>query len=136
MSSAVSPPPDIQNWLLQTREDALPRPCPILLTTYPDQHGIHPYQLSWFSSPSTRGPVICSRPPSFIKLPNATGARSSSYSIHRALSIGMGTLDPNHRPDYILTSPPFEAPPNEARLPKFSDEGGCSLKRQAGCIQC
>ncbi|KAK7462175.1 hypothetical protein VKT23_007778 [Stygiomarasmius scandens] len=114
--SAVSPPPTSRTVSSKDKErEKTLYPGRVLLTTYPDQHGIHPYQLSWFSSsPSTRGPVICSRLPSSIKLRNAIGAHSGSYSIYRALSIGMGTLDPNHRPDYSLTSPPVDVPPNEA----------------------
>ncbi|KIK66149.1 hypothetical protein GYMLUDRAFT_38668 [Collybiopsis luxurians FD-317 M1] len=90
-------------------------PGRVLLTTYPDQHGISPYQLSWgASTPTQRGSVICSRLPGSIKYRNAIGAHSGSYSIYRALSIAMGSLDPNYKPDYSMTQPPVEIPPNPA----------------------
>jgi hypothetical protein len=57
---------------------------------------------------------VCSRLPSSIKLRNAIGAHSGSYSIYRALAIAMGTLSPTHKPDYTKTEPPFEIPPNPA----------------------
>ncbi|KAF5357474.1 hypothetical protein D9758_012505 [Tetrapyrgos nigripes] len=96
------------------REKAL-YPGRVLLTTYPDQHGIQPYILHWFAKdPLVRGPVICSRLPSSIKFRNALGAHSGSYSIYRALAIGMGTLSPSHRPDYSMTAPPVDIPPNES----------------------
>ncbi|KAF8901947.1 cyclohydrolase [Mucidula mucida] len=86
-------------------------PGRVNLTTYPDQHGIKPYQMSWGESdPATRGPVICSRLPGSIKARNALGAHSGSYSIYRALAIGMGTLSPTHKPDYSLTEPPVSIP--------------------------
>ncbi|KAK7457923.1 hypothetical protein VKT23_010270 [Stygiomarasmius scandens] len=82
-------------------------PGRILLTTYPDQHGITPYPLTWGApSASLRGPIIVSRLPGSIKRRNALGAHSGSYSIYRALSIAMGTLNPSHKPDYTSTEPP------------------------------
>ncbi len=67
--------------------------------------------MSWGESdPATRGPVICSRLPGSIKARNALGAHSGSYSIYRALAIGMGTLSPTHKPDYSLTEPPVSIP--------------------------
>ncbi|KIY44955.1 hypothetical protein FISHEDRAFT_61463 [Fistulina hepatica ATCC 64428] len=90
-------------------------PGRILLTTYPDQHGIKPYRLNWGASdPAIRGPVICSRLHSSIKHRNALGAHSGSYSIYRALSIAMGGLSPTHKPDYSKTEPPVDIPPNPA----------------------
>jgi hypothetical protein len=71
--------------------------------------------MSWGASdPSVRGPIICSRLPSSIKLRNALGAHSGSYSIYRALSIAMGTLSPSHKPDYSNTEPPVSIPPQPA----------------------
>ncbi len=64
------------------------------------------------TDPTERGPVICSRFPSSIKHRNALGAHSGSYSIYRALLIAMGALEPTHKPDYSLTSPPINIPPN------------------------
>lgn len=87
----------------------------MLVVAYPDQHGIAPHPLRWGSAdPTERGPVVCSRLPSSIKYRNAIGAHSGSYSIYRALSIAMGTLSPTHKPDYSLTSPPIDLPPNQA----------------------
>ncbi|THU91812.1 hypothetical protein K435DRAFT_223041 [Dendrothele bispora CBS 962.96] len=90
----------------RSRERAL-YPGRILLTTYPDQHGINPYTLTWGApSASLRGPIIVSRLPNTIKRRNAIGAHSGSYSIYRALSIAMGTLNPTYKPDYTSTEPP------------------------------
>ncbi|KAH9889964.1 GTP cyclohydrolase N terminal-domain-containing protein [Cubamyces lactineus] len=90
-------------------------PSRVMLTTYPDQHGIKPYPLKWGAADAaTRGPVICSRLPSSIKQRNAIGAHSGSYSIYRALAIAMGTLDPSHKPDYSKTEPAVPIPPQPA----------------------
>ncbi|THU97361.1 hypothetical protein K435DRAFT_778100 [Dendrothele bispora CBS 962.96] len=117
-SISTSPPPGTALTSTERKDKEREKvlyPGRVLLTTYPDQHGIQPYPLTWFSpDPSIRGPIICSRLPSSIKRRNAIGAHSGSYSIYRALSIGMGTLDPAHRPDYSMTAPPVEIPPNEA----------------------
>ncbi|RPD62689.1 hypothetical protein L226DRAFT_558722 [Lentinus tigrinus ALCF2SS1-7] len=87
-------------------------PSRVILTTYPDSHGIKPYPLQWGASdPAIRGPVICSRLPTSIKQRNALGAHSGSYSIYRALAIAMGTLDPSHKPDYSKTEPAVPIPP-------------------------
>ncbi|KZS96075.1 hypothetical protein SISNIDRAFT_451756 [Sistotremastrum niveocremeum HHB9708] len=86
-------------------------PSRVILTTYPDQTGIKPYPLQWGTDDAqTRGPIICSRLPSSIKLRNAIGAHSGSYSIYRALSIAMGSLSPTHRPNFALTDPPVAIP--------------------------
>jgi hypothetical protein len=91
-------------------------PSRVILSTYPDQFGMKPYPMNWLaSSPSERGPVICSRLPTSIKHRNALGAHSGSYSIYRALSVAMGTLDPNHKPDYSQTAPPFAVGPDPAK---------------------
>ncbi|EIW74575.1 hypothetical protein CONPUDRAFT_67330 [Coniophora puteana RWD-64-598 SS2] len=96
------------------RERAL-YPGRVLLTTYPDQHGIKPFPLQWGAAdPKVRGPVICSRLPTSIKQRNALGAHSGSYSIYRALSIAMGSLSPSHKPDYSKTEPPVDIPPQPA----------------------
>ena len=58
-----------------------------------------------------RGPIICSRLLSSIKQRNAIGAHSGSYSIYRALAVALGTLSPTHKPDYHLTEPPVDIPP-------------------------
>ncbi|RDX50373.1 hypothetical protein OH76DRAFT_1402846 [Lentinus brumalis] len=93
-------------------------PSRVILTTYPDSHGIKPYPLQWGASdPAIRGPVICSRLPTSIKQRNAIGAHSGSYSIYRALAIAMGTLDPSHKPDYSKTEPAVPIPPQ----PSWSD---------------
>ncbi|KAF9073949.1 cyclohydrolase [Rhodocollybia butyracea] len=93
---------------LQEREKSL-YPGRVLLTTYPSQHGILPFNLTWGAEdPAVRGPVICSRLPSSIKVRNAIGAHSGSYSIYRALSIAMGSLDPMYKPSYEMTEPPVD----------------------------
>ncbi|TDL16243.1 hypothetical protein BD410DRAFT_808287 [Rickenella mellea] len=90
-------------------------PSRVILTTYPDQHGIKPYPLQWGASdPKLRGPIICSRLPPSIKQRNAIGAHSGSYSIYRALAIALGTLSPTHKPSYALTEPPVPIPPQPA----------------------
>ena len=82
---------------------------------YPDQHGIKPHQMVWGApDPQTRGAIVCSRLPGSIKVRNALGAHSGSYSIYRALSIAMGSLSPSHKPDYTLTEPPVPIPYVEA----------------------
>ncbi|KAJ7756483.1 cyclohydrolase [Mycena maculata] len=99
-------------------------PGRVNLTTYPGQHGIIPFQLQWgASSPSARGPVICSRLPGSIKARNALGAHSGSYSIYRALSIALGSLSPTHKPDFTMTEPPVDIPPN----PAWGSEGGWTM---------
>ncbi|KAH9021861.1 GTP cyclohydrolase N terminal-domain-containing protein [Lactarius hengduanensis] len=90
-------------------------PGRVLLTTYPDQHGVKPVPLKWgAANPTERGPVIPSRLASSIKQRNAIGAHSGSYSIYRALAVAMGTLIPTHKPDYAQTEPPVAIPPNPA----------------------
>ncbi|KAH8801225.1 cyclohydrolase [Flagelloscypha sp. PMI_526] len=89
-------------------------PGRVLLTTYPDQHSHTPFTMNWLAKePSERGPVICSRLPGSIKKRNAIGAHSGSYSIYRALSIAMGGLNPTYKPDYTMTEPPVDIPPND-----------------------
>lgn len=97
-------------------------PCFLFFTScpsaYPDQHGIKPYRLNWGAvTPTERGPVVCSRLQSSLKQRNALGAHSGSYSIYRALSIAMGSLSPTHKPDYTMTEPPVDFPPQ----PSWSD---------------
>ncbi|KIY44829.1 cyclohydrolase [Fistulina hepatica ATCC 64428] len=86
-------------------------PGRVLLTTYPDQHGIAPFPLLWGAADAAkRGPVVCSRLPFSVKRRNAIGAHSGSYSIYRALSVAMGALNPAYKPDYTMTEPPIEIP--------------------------
>ncbi|KAE8213217.1 hypothetical protein CF327_g3248 [Tilletia walkeri] len=87
----------------------------IILASHPGQTGIRPLPLRWgggSQDPRERGPVVASRHPNSIRVRNAVGAYGGSYAIYRALSIAMGQLDPNHRPDYTNTEPPFEILPN------------------------
>ncbi|OBZ68838.1 Uracil-regulated protein 1 [Grifola frondosa] len=101
--------------LIDKEREKLLYPSRIMLTTYPDQHGIKPYNLQWGATDaSVRGPVIPSRLPSSIKQRNAIGAHSGSYSIYRALAIAMGTLSPSHKPDYSKTEPAVPIPPQPA----------------------
>jgi hypothetical protein len=45
-------------------------------------------------------------------------AHGGSYSVYRALAIAMNALDPNHKPDYTNTHPPFEIPPSPSWFQK------------------
>ena len=64
----------------------------LVRSAYPDQSGIKPTPLQWgASSASSRGPVVCSRLPSSIKLRNAIGAHGGSYSIYKAVAVAIGT---------------------------------------------
>ncbi|KAK4699440.1 hypothetical protein P7C70_g6819, partial [Phenoliferia sp. Uapishka_3] len=81
----------------------------VILTTYPGQVGIHPIPLNWgASTPQERGPVVASRHVNSLKVRNAIGAYSGSYSIYRALAAACGLIDPSHRPDYTNTEPPVD----------------------------
>ncbi|KZP21484.1 hypothetical protein FIBSPDRAFT_825764 [Athelia psychrophila] len=113
LQSVGSPPHEAKEVSQADKErEKLLYPGRVLLTTYPDQHGIKPHPLQWgVENPEIRGPVICSRLGSTIKHRNALGAHSGSYSIYRALAIAMGTLSPTHKPDYSLTEPPVDIPP-------------------------
>jgi len=48
---------------------------------------------------------------SSIKVHNAIGTHSGSYSTYRALAVGMGALNKDYKPDYNLTEPPANFPP-------------------------
>ncbi len=73
---------------------------------------IRPTLLQWGAKdPLIRGPVVCSRHASSVKVRNAIGAHSGSYSIYRALAIGMGALNKDYKPDYNFTEPPVNFPP-------------------------
>ncbi|KNE99745.1 hypothetical protein PSTG_07032 [Puccinia striiformis f. sp. tritici PST-78] len=88
-------------------------PQRLILTTYPGQTGIHPIPMEWGASdPQKRGPVVASRHPLSLKIRNAIGAYSGPYCIYKALATAIGAIDPNHRPDYTNTQPPFAVPPN------------------------
>ncbi|KAF9443174.1 hypothetical protein P691DRAFT_764522 [Macrolepiota fuliginosa MF-IS2] len=116
--STTGPPPPRSKALTDKEREKLLYPGRVNLTTYPDQHGIIPHPLNWGApTASVRGPVICSRLQSSIKQRNALGAHSGSYSIYRALSIAMGSLSPTHKPDYTMTEPPVNFPPQ----PSWSD---------------
>lgn len=88
-------------------------PSRVVLTTYPSQAGIHPIPIQWGAGPTARerGPVVCSRIKSNLPIRNSIGAHAGSYSIYRALSIAMGQLRPDWRPDLTNTHPPFVLPP-------------------------
>ncbi|GAA5945701.1 hypothetical protein JCM1841_003592 [Sporobolomyces salmonicolor] len=87
----------------------------VILTTYPGQVGINPIPLHWGApSAEARGPVVASRQPKSLKVRNAIGAYSGSYSIYRALAAAAGLIDPNHKPDYTNTEPPVDIPHNPA----------------------
>ncbi|KAH7101276.1 cyclohydrolase [Auriculariales sp. MPI-PUGE-AT-0066] len=103
-------------------------PSRVILTTYPGQTGIHPVPLKWGApTAAERGPVLCSRQPNSIKVRNAIGAHSGSYSIYRALAVAMGTLDPAHRPSFKDTEPPssikIEPLPSWDRIVSFDPWG-------------
>ncbi|GAA5875213.1 hypothetical protein JCM16303_005047 [Sporobolomyces ruberrimus] len=87
----------------------------VILTTYPGQVGIHPIPLNWGAeSAEARGPIVASRQPNSLKVRNAIGAYAGSYSIYKALAAAAGLIDPNHRPDYTNTEPPFTIPHNSS----------------------
>ncbi|TNY22030.1 GTP cyclohydrolase II [Rhodotorula diobovata] len=87
----------------------------VVLTTYPGQVGINPIPLNWgASTPEARGPVVASRQAKSLKVRNAIGAYGGSYSVYRALASASGLIDPNHRPDYTNTEPPFTISHNPA----------------------
>ncbi|WWD20910.1 hypothetical protein CI109_105388 [Kwoniella shandongensis] len=90
-------------------------PSRVILTTYPSQAGIHPVPINWGAGPTgrDRGPVVCSRIKSNLLIRNSIGAHAGSYSIYRALSIAMGQLRPDWRPDLTNTHPPFVLPPTD-----------------------
>ncbi|ORY76247.1 GTP cyclohydrolase N terminal-domain-containing protein [Leucosporidium creatinivorum] len=91
------------------KKDAGPYSQRVILTTYPGQVGIHPIPLKWGApSSAERGPVVASRHVNSLKVRNAIGAHSGSYSIYRALAAAQGLIDPNHRPDYTNTEPPVD----------------------------
>jgi len=115
LSAAMAPGAPSEIVLNDKEREKLLYPGRVLLTTYPDQHGIKPFPITWGAAePSTRGPIIPSRLPSSIKQRNALGAHSGSYSIYRALAIAMGTLSPSHKPDYSKTEPAVSIPPQPA----------------------
>lgn len=88
-------------------------PQRLVLTTYPGQTGIHPIPLEWGASdPQKRGPVVASRHPQSLRIRNAIGAYSGPYCIYKALATAIGAIDPNHRPDFSNTQPPFDVSPN------------------------
>ncbi|WRT70933.1 uncharacterized protein IL334_007932 [Kwoniella shivajii] len=90
-------------------------PSRVVLTTYPSQAGIHPIPINWGAGPTARerGPVVCSRIKSNLLIRNSIGAHAGSYSIYRALSIAMGQLSTDWRPDLTNTHPPFVLPPTD-----------------------
>lgn len=55
--------------------------------------------------------MVCSRIAKNLLIRNSIGAHGGSYSIYRALSIAMGQLKPDWRPDLTNTHPPFVLPP-------------------------
>ena len=98
----------------------------IILTTYPNQSGIHPIGLHWGSlDPAVRGPILTSRHPRDIKHRNAIGANSGSYCIYHALAVSMRIIPTHYRPDYTDTEPPFDIPvhPNWAKIVSFDPFG-------------
>jgi hypothetical protein len=104
--------------------------CPLSMVltcaAYPSQAGINPIPVNWgagrkwivplpflipkheltdmpVATARERGPVVCSRIKSNLPLRNSIGAHAGSYSIYRALSIAMGQLRPDWRPDLTNT---------------------------------
>ncbi|CAO3631368.1 unnamed protein product [Cunninghamella echinulata] len=119
-SPSTTPTIDVPKEVEPTKstEDTPKYPHRVILTTYPSQHGIHPIPLKWGAKDSKeRGPVIASRHIESIKKRNAIGAYGGSYCIYRALAVAIGDLPNNHRPNFDMTEPIFEIPPN----PQWSD---------------
>ncbi|GAA6005735.1 uncharacterized protein JCM10292_004615 [Rhodotorula paludigena] len=87
----------------------------VILTTYPGQVGINPIPLNWGAKTAEeRGPVVAARSAKSLKVRNAIGAYSGSYSVYRALAAAAGLIDPSHKPDYTNTEPPVDVPHNPA----------------------
>ncbi|KAK9893870.1 hypothetical protein P389DRAFT_186626 [Cystobasidium minutum MCA 4210] len=84
-----------------------------VLTTYPGQVGVNPIPVKWGATTAQeRGPILASRQKASLGLRNAIGAYNGSYSIYHALSVAIGALDPNQRPNYFNTEPVFDVKPN------------------------
>ncbi|CAD6577240.1 MAG: hypothetical protein CYPHOPRED_000198 [Cyphobasidiales sp. Tagirdzhanova-0007] len=84
-----------------------------VLTTYPGQVGIAPIPLIWGAQTAEkRGPILASRQKTSLGLRNAIGAYGGAYSIYHALSVAIGALDPNQRPNFTNTEPTFQVRPN------------------------
>ncbi|KAK1923303.1 putative cyclohydrolase [Papiliotrema laurentii] len=109
---ALTPPPGRDKDGKESKDKGL-YPSRVVLTTYPSQAGINPIPVNWGAGPDARarGPVVCSRIKSNLPIRNSIGAHAGSYSIYRALSIAMGQLRPDWRPDLTNTHPPFVLPP-------------------------
>ncbi|KAL7943023.1 GTP cyclohydrolase [Trichoderma barbatum] len=88
----------------------------IVLTTYPKQIGIDPFQMDWGNpDPLQRGPVVVSRAASTIRRRNGSGG---SYSIYYALAVASKELNVDHRPDYTNTEPAANIGP----FPQWGDK--------------
>ena len=82
-------------------------------SAYPGQVGITPLPLVWGAQTAEeRGPILASRQRASLGLRNAIGAYGGAYSVYHALSVAIGALDPNQRPNYTNTQPTFEVRPN------------------------
>lgn len=108
----------------------------MLMTAYPGQPGINPVPIHWGAGPTARerGPVVCSRIAKNLLVRNSIGAHGGSYSVYRALSIAMGQLSPDWRPDLRHTQvstaistpniqPPFVLPPKPSWFGDGSGRG-------------
>ncbi|OCF35995.1 cyclohydrolase [Kwoniella heveanensis BCC8398] len=116
---ALDPPEELKDGAKKEKKESKGLyPSRVVLTTYPSQAGIKPVPLNWGAGPTgrERGPVVCSRIKSNLLIRNSIGAHSGSYSIYRALSIAMGELRPDWRPDLTNTHPPFALPPMDGWL--------------------
>ena len=85
----------------------------VFIIAYPGQVGIAPIPLIWGAQTAEkRGPILASRQKTSLGLRNAIGAYGGAYSIYHALSVAIGALDPNQRPNFTNTEPTFQVRPN------------------------
>ncbi|RCH93831.1 Uracil-regulated protein 1, partial [Rhizopus stolonifer] len=114
--TSISPSTSISAVAVESTDSSKPTsmyPSRVILTTYPNQHGIQPIPMEWGAQdPKTRGPIVASRHAESIKKRNAIGSYGGSYCIYRALAVAIGDLPYNHRPNFNMTEPIFEIKPN------------------------
>ncbi|KAJ3290987.1 Uracil-regulated protein 1 [Rhizoclosmatium sp. JEL0117] len=105
-SAAASASPSVRHSVLSPSAQGPIYTNRIVLTTYPGQAGVTPIPMDWGNpNPHSRGPIVCSRIPTSMKLRNAIGAHGGAYSIYRALAIAIRELDANHIPNLHNTEP-------------------------------
>lgn len=95
--------------------------------------------IRWGAGPTARerGPVVCSRIGKNLLVRNSIGAHGGSYSVYRALSIAMGQLSPDWRPDlrhtHVSTCPQRHS--DYSRLSSYLRNPAGSAMVQAEAMQ-